>query len=143
MRLDHAAIFVLIAGSYTPVCLSTLAEHGGPRLLATVWIGAILGAVARVAWPGAPRWVYVPPYLVLGWAAVFHAPAILAVGGPLVAVLLFTGGGLYSLGAVVYAIRRPNPWPRSFGSHEIFHACTVAALVLHFLAVSIITRGVG
>jgi hemolysin III len=136
-RLDHSNIFLIIAGSYTPFALLLLPTGQARTLLAVVWGGALAGVLFRVLWVGAPRWLYTPIYVALGWVAVFFFGPLLAGGGPLVMSLIVTGGVLYTIGAVVYGTKRPNPWPRWFGFHEIFHACTVAAFIAHFTAVAI------
>ncbi|GAA1917818.1 hemolysin III family protein [Nocardioides lentus] len=145
-RFDHSNIFILIAGSYTPFSLLLL--DGTPRvvLLTTVWSGAILGVLFRVFWSGAPRWLYVPIYIALGWAAVFFLPDFAqgasAIGsgmGTAVLVLVIVGGGLYTLGGVVYGLKRPNPWPQWFGFHEVFHVLTILAFASHYVAVSLLT----
>lgn len=137
-RLDHANIFLIIAGSYTP--FTVLLLNGGERaaLLWLVWAGALAGVAFRVFWVGAPRWLYTPCYLALGWAAVFFLPAFLRAGGATVLVLIIAGGLLYSTGAVVYGFKRPNPSPRWFGFHEVFHAFTLAAFAVHYVGVSLI-----
>jgi hemolysin III len=138
-RLDHSNIFLIIAGTYTPFSLVLLNGHGGNTLLWIVW-GAALGGIAfRVFWVGAPRWLYTPVYIGLGWVAVFYLPEILATGGVAVVVLLAIGGGLYSIGGVVYALKKPNPSPRWFGFHEVFHALTLMAFAAHYVAISIAT----
>jgi hemolysin III len=137
-RLDHANIFVLIAGTYTPIGLSALPWSDGQWLLTAVWIGAGLGIVFRVFWLGAPRWLYVPLYLALGWASVWYMPQLFAVNVPMT-VLVIVGGLAYSVGAVVYGMKRPNPVPGVFGFHEIFHVLTVVAFLCHWSAVLIIT----
>lgn len=145
-RWDHANIFLLIAGSYTPFSLLLL--HGTPQvlLLSVVWTGAVLGVLFRVFWNDAPRWLYVPIYGALGWAAIFFLPLFfsgataLGVGtGIAVFVLICVGGALYTVGGVVYGFQRPDPWPRWFGFHEVFHSFTVLALVAHYTGVSIAT----
>lgn len=133
-RLDHANIFVLIAGTYTPIGLSALPWSEGQWLLTAVWIGAGLGIVFRVFWLGAPRWLYVPLYLALGWASVWYMPQLFAVNVPMT-VLVIVGGIAYSVGAVVYGLKRPNPAPGVFGFHEIFHVLTVVAFLCHWTAV--------
>jgi hemolysin III len=137
-RIDHANILFLIAGTYTP--FAVLALPGGTRLaiLGVVWGGAALGAVFRVVWTNAPRWVYVPLYLGPGWAAVFVLPQLLRGAGLPALVLVAAGGVLYTLGGVAYGLKRPDPWPRWFGFHEIFHACTVAAFACQYIAVSLV-----
>ena len=116
-------------------------------LLATVWTGALLGVLFRVFWTDAPRWLYIPIYIALGWAAVFFLPDFahgaterLGVGiGTAVLVLIAAGGALYTLGGVVYGFQRPNPWPRWFGFHEVFHTFTILAFVTHYVGVSLAT----
>lgn len=132
-RLDHANIFLLIAGTYTPIALLALPHDKGILLLVLVWAGAALGIGFRVFWIGAPRWLYVPLYLLLGWAAVMYLGDIAAANLASM-VLVAVGGLMYSLGAVVYALKRPNPLPGTFGFHEIFHALTVAAFLCHWTA---------
>ena len=136
-RLDHSMIFVLIAGTYTPFCLVLL--HGWFRwvIFGVVWGGAIGGIIARNALRQPPRWVFVLLYLALGWVAVGIMPQVLHSGGVAVLVLLVVGGLFYSYGAVVYARRKPDPSPQWFGFHEIFHACTLAAFVVHYIAISL------
>jgi hemolysin III len=137
-RLDHANIFVLIAGSYTPFSLLLLDTQDAVILLSIVWGGTILGVLFRVFWIGAPRWLYVPIYIGLGWAAVFWLPEFAQNGSTAVLVLLATGGGLYTLGAVVYGFKKPDPWPAWFGFHEVFHTLTIAAFVVHYIGVSLL-----
>ena len=136
-RLDHANIFFLIAGTYTPIALLALEWPQSIILLTVVWSGAILGIVFRVVWISAPRWMYVPLYLGLGWAAVMYLPELLAASVAMV-VMVLAGGILYSLGAVVYGLKKPNPLPDHFGFHEIFHTLTVLAFICHWVAVLII-----
>ncbi|HZZ49461.1 MAG TPA: hemolysin III family protein [Pseudonocardia sp.] len=134
-RLDHSMIFVFIAGTYSPV--SAIALHGATRtwVLAVIWIGALFGVALQLVWPGAPRWVGVPIYLALGWVAVFVLPDLLAHAGVTGLVLLLAGGLLYTLGAVCYATKWPDPWPATFGFHEFFHAATVLAALCHYVAI--------
>ncbi|HQR26107.1 MAG TPA: hemolysin III family protein [Nocardioides sp.] len=145
-RFDHANIFLLIAGSYTPFSLLLL--HGRDRvvMLTVVWVGAAVGGLFRIFWITAPRWLYTAIYIALGWAAVaylgeFAAGARqLGVGvGTAVLVLVLVGGALYTLGGVVYGFRRPDPWPRWFGFHEVFHSFTILAFVTHYVGVSLAT----
>ena len=138
-RFDHANIFVLIAGSYTPFTLLLL--HGTDRvvLLSVVWAGALLGVLFRVFWNHAPRWLYTPIYIALGWAAVFYFGDFVRGSGTAVLVLMVVGGGLYTLGGLVYGLKRPDPFPRWFGFHEVFHTLTIAAFVTHYVGVSIAT----
>ncbi|MDD7917493.1 hemolysin III family protein [Actinomycetospora callitridis] len=134
-RLDHAMIFVFIAGTYTPFAVLALPERTGLIVLAVVWAGALGGVVLKIAWPHAPRWVGVPFYLALGWVAVFVIPDLLHRGGVAALVLLIVGGAFYSLGAVFYALRRPVGWPDTFGFHEFFHAATIIAAACHYVAI--------
>ncbi len=137
-RVDHANIFLLIAGSYTP--FAVLALHGTTRVavLAAVWTGAAAGAAFRVLWVDAPRWLYVPFYIGLGWAAAFVVPQLVHGAGVAAFTLVAVGGALYTAGGVVYALRRPDPSPRWFGFHEVFHALTVAAYVCQYVAASLV-----
>jgi len=132
-RLDHANIFLLIAGTYTPIALLALPPEKGILLLVLVWVGALLGIGFRVFWIGAPRWLYVPLYLVLGWAAVMYMGDIYG-ASPVAMILVIVGGLLYTLGSIVYGLKRPNPIPGVFGFHEIFHALTVLAFLCHWAA---------
>jgi hemolysin III len=134
-RLDHSMIFVFIAGTYTPFCLLLLSGRSAAVLLVIVWSGAVVGVALKLVWPHAPRWVSAPLYLALGWVAVAVLPDILDRGGVTVLALLVAGGAAYSVGAVCYALRRPNPWPTVFGHHELFHACTLVAAVCHHVAI--------
>jgi len=134
-RLDHAMIFVFIAGTYTPFAVLALPERTGAIVLAVVWGGALGGVVLKMAWPNAPRWVGVPFYLALGWVAIFVVPDLLHRGGVAALVLILVGGAFYSLGAVFYALRRPVGWPATFGFHEFFHAATVIAAACHHVAI--------
>ncbi|HVB26781.1 MAG TPA: hemolysin III family protein [Mycobacteriales bacterium] len=136
-RLDHANIFLLIAGTYTPLCLIVLQPPTSTIVLVVVWAGAFAGTVFSLAWPGAPRWLIVPLYAVLGWAAVFVLPQLLGHGGVAVFVLVVVGGLCYTVGALAYAARRPNPVPGWFGFHEVFHSFTVAAYLTQYVAVSL------
>ncbi len=137
-RLDHANIFVLIAGSYTPFALLLLDNPSAWKLLSLVWGGALVGSMMRVFWTGAPRWLYVPIYVALGWAAAFWIGDFLRAGGAAVVALLVLGGGLYTLGALVYGLKWPNPWPRWFGFHEVFHLLTIAAFIVHYVGVALL-----
>jgi hemolysin III len=142
-RLDHSNIFLLIAGTYTPLGMVLLRGNDRVLLLSMVWGGALLGILFRIFWVHAPRWLYTPIYLALGWVAIFWMNDFYHLGGAAVVSLLAVGGGLYSIGAVIYATKRPNPSPIWFGFHEIFHACTVAAFICHYVAVSIATYSAG
>jgi hemolysin III len=134
-RLDHSMIFVFIAGTYTPFALLVLPARTGDLVLTVVWVGAAAGVALKSAWISAPRQLTVPLYLALGWVAVLVFPELLQHGGVAAFVLLVAGGLLYSVGAVVYALRRPNPVPHVFGYHEVFHLCTVVAAMCHYLAI--------
>jgi hemolysin III len=134
-RLDHSMIFVFIAGTYTPFALLAMDPGTGRVVLAVVWIGAVLGVTLKLAWPHAPRWLGVPIYIALGWVAVFVLPELLHHAGVAALVLLLVGGALYTVGAVFYATRWPNPWPQVFGYHEFFHAATVVAAICHYIAI--------
>ena len=137
-RVDHATIFVLIAGSYTPFSLMLLSTEHAVTLLCVVWGGALVGVLFRVFWLTAPRWMYVPLYLALGWAAVFYFPEFSREASTAVMVLLIVCGGLYTLGAFVYGFKWPDPWPTWFGFHEVFHSLTIAAFIVHYIGVSIL-----
>ena len=134
-RIDHSTIFVFIAASYTPLALGIL--HGPLVwvLLAVAWIGAAAGVTFSLGWIEAPRPVIAGSYLALGWVAVIAMPQLLGELAPVALILLVTGGLLYTAGAIVYALRRPDPWPKTFGFHEIFHALVIAAAAAHYLAV--------
>ncbi|WP_091552631.1 PAQR family membrane homeostasis protein TrhA [Micromonospora pattaloongensis] len=134
-RLDHSMIFVFIAGTYTPFCVLLLPQRGATTLLALVWAGAVGGVAMKLVWPHLPRWAGAPLYIALGWVAIAVLPDILHRGGVTALVLLIVGGAVYSVGAVFYALRRPNPWPTVFGHHEFFHACTLVAALCHHIAI--------
>ena len=140
---DHCAIYLLIAGTYTPYTILLLDSSDARILLSLVWFGAITGVLFRVFWLSAPRWLYVPIYLGLGWAATFWLPSFGSRGGAVVLTLIIVGGLLYSAGAVVYGLKRPDPSPRWFGFHEIFHACTLAGFLTHHVGVWLAAFGVG
>ncbi len=135
-RLDHSMIFFLIAGTYTPFAL--LVMHGtlATAILIAVWAGAIVGAIVEMVWIGHPKWVSAAVYLTIGWVAVAAFPDLWTGLGPTGALLLVSGGLLYTAGAVVYAVQRPNPNPAIFGYHEVFHAFVLAAAVLHFSVIA-------
>jgi hemolysin III len=137
-RLDHANIYLIIAGTYTPFALLALDGAAQVAVLAVTWGGALAGVAFRMLWMGAPRWLYTVLYLALGWAAIFVMPQLLEGAGPAAVVLVAVGGVLYSAGAIVYGLRRPDPSPRWFGYHEVFHAFTLAAYLMQYIAVSIV-----
>jgi hemolysin III len=132
-RIDHANILLLIAGTYTPIAVLALTPGKGTLLLILVWSGALLGILFRVFWIHAPRWLYVALYLLLGWAAVMYIVDLFHANVAMM-ILVIIGGLLYTSGAIVYALKRPNPWPGHFGFHEIFHVCTVLAFLCHWTA---------
>ncbi len=134
-RLDHSAIFLLIAGTYTPFSL-LLGSHTGWIFLGVVWAGAIAGVALSVAWVRAPKALVAAVCVLLGWAALPLLPALKAALGTGAVALLATGGVVYSLGAAVYALRRPDPFPKVFGYHELFHALVIAAAGCHFAVVA-------
>ncbi len=136
-RIDHANIFLFIAGSYTPLAVALLSDDQMVQLLVLVWFFALLGVGFQVLWLHAPRWLSVVTYIGLGWVAIFYAVPIWREGGPAVALLLIIGGLLYTAGAVVYARRRPDPVPEWFGYHEIFHAFTIAAFTVQYVAITL------
>ena len=138
-RLDHSSIFLLIAGSYTPFTLILLEGEQRVTLLAIAWGGAALGILFRLFWIGAPRWLYTPIYLMLGWATIFYFPAFSASAKAATIACLVVGGLLYTIGGVVYGFRWPNPSPRWFGFHEVFHTLTILAFCTHYVGVSIAT----
>jgi len=137
-RIDHANITVLIAGTYTPFAIFLLNKGQAIILLSLVWGGAVLTSLMRVLWLNAPRWLYVPLYLILGWAAVFFLPEFWRNGGIAVFVLITLGGICYSLGGLVYGLKKPNFSKTWFGFHEFFHALTAAAFILQFIAAGIV-----
>jgi hemolysin III len=138
-RLDHASIFLLIAGSYTPFSLLMLTGQSRVLMLTVAWGGAGLGIIFRLFWADAPRWLYTPIYMALGGAAVFFAGDFGRYAGTAVLVLMTLGGALYMAGGVVYGLRRPNPFPGWFGFHEVFHSLTVVAFAAHFAGVYVAT----
>ena len=140
-RLDHATIFVFIACTYTVFAVLALPGDTARPLLAVVWAGALAGVALELARPVGRRWLRVPLYLALGWAIV---PVIGQIGvhlGPVAIALLAAGGIAYSIGAILYAAGWPNPWPRTFGHHELFHTATVVGATLHAVAVWLILVG--
>lgn len=145
-RIDHSNIFLFIAGSYTPFAVILLDGVAQVVMLSVAWTGALLGIAFKVFWPTAPRWMSAPVYIALGWAAIFFIPGFfqgatdLGLGiGIAIFVLITTGGALYTLGGLVYGFQWPNPSPRVFGFHEIFHGFTVAAFAAHYVGVSLAT----
>lgn len=146
-RIDHSNIFVLIAGSSTPFALLLLEGTDRWAMLGVVWGGALAGVVMKVLWAGAPRWLSAPIYIALGWAPVFFFGGFVDGAArtysdsisTAIMVLVAVGGALYTLGAVVYGTKRPNPWPRWFGFHEVFHSFTILAFISHYVGISLAT----
>ena len=137
-RLDHSMIFVFIAGTYTPFALLRFEGTTQWLVLVMVWSGAMLGLVLELVWIDSPRWLSAVAYLAVGWVGVLAVPQIFSAVGVGGAVLLMVGGGLYTVGAVIYATKWPNPFPRTFGYHEVFHLLVVAAAATQFVAVSLV-----
>jgi hemolysin III len=139
-RLDHAAIFLIIAGTYTPLALLAIGGAAGRRLLVFAWTGALAGMLQSTLWVQAPRAVTVVLYCGLGWLGVAFYGDLRAEVGTAQLMLLLAGGVLYTAGAIIYALRRPDPRPAVFGYHEIFHALTIAASMCHFAVVILVVR---
>ena len=138
-RLDHSMIYVLIAGSYTPLAVLALPHRTGAVVLWVVWSGAAAGVLMTLLWPDAPHWAGVPLYLALGWTAAFVMPDLLRGAGVAAFVLVAVGGLAYTTGAITYATKRPDPSPEVFGYHEVFHAWTLIAATCHCVAIWLIT----
>ena len=136
-RLDHSNIFLLIAGSYTPITVLALPQPKSVILLSIIWGGALLGVGFRIFWIGAPRWLYVPLYVLLGWAAMMFIVDFFQANAAMMTLILI-GGVLYTLGAVAYALKRPNPIPGVFGFHEIFHSFTLLAFLCHWTGIFLV-----
>ena len=134
-RIDHANIFVFIAGTYTPLTIVMLSGRDRIVLLSVIWSVALAGVIFKVCWLNAPRILYTALYIAMGWVAVFWLPDFWRAGGPAVVILIGAGGLAYTIGALIYALKWPNPSPSYFGYHEIFHACTIAAAICHFIAI--------
>ena len=135
-RLDHSMIFVVIAATYTPIAVVALPEAQGQLILTVVWAGALSGVAVRLAWPHAPRKLLVGLYLVVGWVALLVIVDIWRSLGVAGFVLIIAGGLLHTIGGLVYARKRPDPWPRVFGFHEVFHLFVVAGIACHYVAVA-------
>ena len=135
-RIDHSTIYVFIAACYTPVALLVLDGRLRWAVLITVWVGAALGVAFSVAWISAPRALSAATYVALGWVAAICYPPLSAALPLTPMILIAAGGGLYTVGAVIFALGRPNPWPRTFGFHEIFHVFVILAAVAHFVAMA-------
>ncbi|TSA48436.1 MAG: DNA-binding protein [Actinomycetales bacterium] len=136
-RFDHANINLLIAGSYTPFAVTLLEGPDRTILLSVVWIGAAAGVAMRIFWLGAPRWLYVANYLLLGWVAVAYTPQLYRAGGLWVLLPIIIGGLFYSVGAIFYALKRPGREAKYFGFHELFHICVLAAWISQYVAISV------
>jgi hemolysin III len=137
-RFDHANIYLVIAGTYTPMAMLALRGNLRVIVLAVIWTGAAAGVAFRVLWSRAPRWLYTALYIGLGWVAAGFLPQLLEGAGVAALVLVCVGGLLYSAGGLVYGLRRPDPSPQWFGFHEVFHALTIAAYVAQYIAVSFV-----
>ncbi len=135
-RLDHSMIFVLIAGTYTPFCLLILNDAWGITMLSVVWGISGAGVLMHLLWPGVPRWLLVAVYVTVGWTALVAAAPLSAWLTAVPLALLVLGGILYTVGGLVYAAKRPDPFPRIFGYHEVFHAFVVAGSTVHFSVVA-------
>jgi hemolysin III len=135
-RIDHSTIFIFIAASYTPVALLVLKGSLATAVLIAVWAGALGGIVFSLAWITAPRVLVAATYLALGWVAVIVTPQLVQHAGVAPTVLIAVGGLLYSVGATVYALKRPDPWPATFGFHEVFHTLVTTAAAVHFIAIA-------
>ncbi|GLU46342.1 DNA-binding protein [Nocardiopsis ansamitocini] len=142
-RMDHANIYLIIAGTYTPFVLLVLGGGLRTAMMTVIWGGATAGVLFKMFWLNAPRWLSTALYLAIGWVAVLFIPQLVGGTHPATWILILVGGVLYSLGAVVYGLKWPNPAPRWFGFHEIFHSLTIAAFVCHYIAVSFVVYTVG
>lgn len=135
-RMDHAGVYLLIAGTYTPVSLLVLRGAWRPAILATVWAGAVAAIVLKFVWVAAPKWLAAAIGIALGWVAVVALPQLVARLDPAGVILLVLGGIAYTGGAIVYARRRPDPLPHLFGYHEVFHALTIVAVACQYVAIA-------
>lgn len=142
-RIDHAGIYLLIAGTYTPVALLGLRGVMRPVVLAVVWAGASAAIVSKVLWVGSPKWLSAVFGITLGWIGIAAMPQLASTSGPAAVALLAAGGLAYTVGAVVYALRRPDPVPTVFGYHELFHALTLVALACQYVAIAFFIVRVG
>ncbi len=139
-RLDHSAIFLLIAGTFAPICLLGMNEESGHKLLTIAFGLGALGIVQSVLWINAPKWLSAILYVAMGWLAAPYIGEFKASLGLVNVVLLLVGGVIYTLGAVIYALKKPNPYPRVFGYHEIFHILVIIAAILHFIVVASLVK---
>src|SRR5688500_13525722 len=135
-RLDHSTIYVFIAACYTAVGICVLTGATRWVVMVTVWAGALIGVLFSIFWVNAPRWLCSATYITLGWVALLASPQLLAGLPPVPLLLIATGGLLYTIGAIVFALGRPDPWPRVFGFHEIFHVFVILAAAAHFVAMA-------
>jgi hemolysin III len=142
-RMDHSNIYLIIAGTYTPFIVLVLEGTLRTAMLALVWSGAIAGVAFKLLWLSSPRWLSTALYLAIGWVAVLFIPDLVNGTNPATWILILVGGVLYSVGAVVYGLKRPDPAPRWFGFHEVFHSLTIAAFVCHYIAVSFVVYAAG
>lgn len=139
-KIDHSMIFVATAATHTPIALIALPTRPGWLLFGIVWTGAALGIAGRLFFTNAPYWVVSIPYVVVGWSSIFVINHVWASLHLAAFILLFAGGGLYTMGAVIYALHKPNPWPNHFGYHEIFHALTIGGAACHYVVIAIFVR---
>ncbi|MDG0817880.1 hemolysin III family protein [Bdellovibrio sp. PAP01] len=139
-RLDHSAIFILIAGTSTPICMLAIPSEGGNKLLAIIWIAAAIGVMQSLFWVKAPKWLAAILYIIMGWLAAPYMPEMKNALGMTSVMLILVGGIIYTLGAVVYATKKPDPSPKYFGYHEIFHVLVIVAAALHFVVIAALVR---
>lgn len=137
-RIDHSNIAIFIAGTYTPLAIGLTSGASMAILLSVIWGCALLEVVFRTLWLSAPRWLYVALYIIMGWVALFWLPTFWRTGGVAIVVLLIAGGLFYTAGALMYALKRPNPWPETFGFHEFFHAGTILGSICHWVAILLV-----
>lgn len=142
-RLDHSMIFVLIAGTYTPVAVIALSGTLAEAVLIAVWAGAAAGVVFKLLWIDAPKWLFAITYIALGWVSIAIFGELPGAIGWLGVAGLGLGGLLYTAGAIIYASERPNPWPKVFGYHEIFHALVLVAAALHYAVIAFVVLPLG
>ncbi|WP_347356772.1 hemolysin III family protein [Bdellovibrio sp.] len=138
-RMDHAAIFIMIAATGTPLGLLAL-KDSGQKFLIVIWVAAFLGVIQSLFWVKAPKWLSAVLYVAMGWLASPYISEIKAAVGFPSLILILIGGLVYTLGAVIYAVKKPNPWPKTFGYHEIFHILTIVAATLHFIAIVMLQK---
>ena len=136
-RADHAGVYLLIAGTYTPVSLLVLEGAWRPVVLTIVWAGAVAAIVLKFVWVEGPKWLAAAIGIALGWVAVVALPQLIARLEPAALILLVAGGLAYTAGAVIYARRRPDPVPAVFGYHELFHALTIVGIACQYAAIAI------